>query len=131
MKPLFLCLALFSLFSCSKEKITQTIPGTWTIIESNIGTGTGFNVQAYSPASEITLEFGSGGILLLTGSRPGTAMSPLWEYDRYEIKLGNIIRFFQSGGIKQMQAYYSLNNELYLNYTWARCGYEEKFLKIK
>ena len=131
MKTLLLCVVFLTLFSCSKEKLDQTIPGTWTIVESNIGDGTGYTIQTYPPSSEITLEFGPSGQLLLTGTNPGTAMSPLWEYDRYEIRKDNTIHFYQSTGSKEMEAYYSLDGHLFLNYLRARCGYEERFLRVK
>ncbi|HVF96601.1 MAG TPA: hypothetical protein VM871_04740 [Flavisolibacter sp.] len=131
MRKLLPLLTFLFLLGCSKEKFPQTIPGTWTIIESNIGTGTGYTVQTYAPSSETTIEFASNGTLVLTGINPGTAMSPLWEFDRYEIEPDNKIRFYQTSGGKEMEAFFTLNGELYLNYLWARCGYEEKFLKLR
>jgi hypothetical protein len=130
MKKIFLLLAVVCLFSCSKENI-PSINGTWTIVESNIGTGSGYTVQTYSPSSEVTIEFGQNGKLLLTGTNPGTAMSPLWEFDNYELKANHMIIFSQSSGAKEMEAFYTLDGHLFLNYTWARCGYEERFVRVK
>lgn len=131
MKTILLCVAMLTLFSCSKENLDKTIPGSWTIVETNIGDGSGYAIQTYTPSSEITIEFGAGGQLMLTGSNPGTAMSPLWEYDRYQIRKDNTIRFYQSTGSKEMEAYYSVEGNLFLNYLWARCGYEEQFLRVR
>lgn len=131
MQKLTLLATIFFLFGCAKENIALVPSGTWTIVETAAGTGTSVQLQTYSPTSEITLEFAPGGRLVLTGANPGQAMSPLWEYDRYEIQADNIIRFFHTNGSREMKAYLTLNNELYLNYLWARCGYEEKFVKVK
>lgn len=131
MKRFVTCLALLALFSCTKEKRPSLPSGSWTIVESNIGTGTGFVVQTYQPSSELTVEFGADGKLLLTGNNPGTANSPLWEFDRYEMKPNNHMRFYQSGGSKEMEAFATVNGELHLNYLQTTCGYEEKFLRVK
>src|SRR4051812_47885448 len=112
MKLLSLSIALFVLSACTKEKISPTIPGTWTIVESNIGTGTGYSVQTYLPSSEITLEFMPNGNLSVSGNNPGTAMSPLCEFDKYKITADNKVRFFQSAGTKEMEAFYTLNGDL-------------------
>jgi hypothetical protein len=105
--------------------------GTWTIVETNSAENGFIEVQIYPPSSEVTLEFGSNGTLLRTGSNPGTAKSPLWEYDKYQVLEKNIIRFYQSAGGKEVKAFYTLDGNLFLNYLAMRHGYEEKFLKIK
>lgn len=132
MKQLLLLAAVVSVFGCAKEQIVQTIPGTWTIVETNDGSiGMGYRVQTYSPSTEITLQFGNDGSLILSGSNPGVANSPLWEYDRYEIAENHIIRFYQSNGRKQKKAYYEIEGSLFLNYVDNRHGYEERFLRIR
>lgn len=131
MKQFFLALAIICLFSCSKEQTIQPIDGTWTIIETNSAESGYIEVQTYRPSSEVTLEFGSNGTLIRTGSNPGTAKSPLWEYDKYQLLEKNIIRFYQSAGSKETKAFYTLDGNLFLNYLSMRHGYEEKFLKIK
>ncbi|RYF81424.1 MAG: hypothetical protein EON98_12395 [Chitinophagaceae bacterium] len=131
MKRLILALAIVCLFSCSKEQTIQPIDGTWTIIETNTAESGYIEVQTYLPSSEVTLEFGSNGMLIRTGSNPGTAKCPLWEYDRYQLLEKNIVRFYQSAGNKEVKAYYTLEGNLFLNYLNMRHGYEEKFQKIK
>ena len=133
MKQLLLLAAVVSFFGCTKEKIIESIPGTWTIIETNDGDtgGAGFKIQTYSPSSEISLHFGENGDLQLEGSNPGKANSPLWHYDRYELLEGHTIRFYQSSGNKQQKAYFEIEGDLYLNYINSRHGYEEKFLRVK
>ena len=80
MKQLLLLAAVVSFFGCTKEKIIEPIPGTWTIVETNDGgTGAGIRIQTYSPTSEISLHFGENGNLQLEGSNPGRANSPLWH----------------------------------------------------
>lgn len=131
MKRLLYSLVLILLFSCTKEQVPATIDGTWTIVESNIGTGSGVEVHRYAASSEITLQFAPNNVLTLTGANPGAARSPLWEFDKYEIRENSMIRFFQSSGTLEMTAHYTIEGQLFLNYTWARCGYEEKFVRIK
>ncbi len=131
MKQLCFFIALAFVFSCTKEKFSEPVAGTWTIIQSNIGTGSGSMVQSYTPSSEITIEFGANSNLVLTGSNPGLATSPLWKYNKYQLLPGNKIRFFQSSGADEMEAFVTVDGQLYLDYLWARCGYQEKFLKIK
>lgn len=131
MKKILPIWTLVFLFSCTKEKTSVNIPGTWAIVESNIGTGTGYTVQTYLPSSEFTVEFRPDNGLRLVGTNPGTANSPLWQFDRYAMLADDKIRFYQSAGNEEMEAFITLNGELYLNYLWARCGYEEKFLKVK
>ena len=131
MKQLLLFFAIAILFGCTKENISEPPAGTWTIIETNLEEAGGIQIQTYSPSSEITLEFGKNGNLLLSGANPGNAMSPLWEYDSYQILEDDIIRFYQRTGNKEVQAYFSIEGNLYLNYLNLRCPYEEEFLKIK
>ena len=131
MKRLLFLLVISFLFSCTKENVPATIEGTWAIIESNIGNGTGVEVMRYAPSSEMTLQFAENNMLVLTGGNPGEAQSPLWQYDRYKILPNSMIRFFQSFGPQEMEAHYTIDGELYLNYPWARCGHEEKFVRVK
>lgn len=131
MKQLFLLLAIACLFSCTKEKIVETVSGTWTIVETNTDAGGIVQVQTYAPTSEFTVEFAPNGQLILTGANPGQAASPLWNYDRYEVLPDNIIRFFKSTGNEEIKAYFTINGELFLNHLSTRCAHEEKFTKIK
>jgi hypothetical protein len=131
MKRLIYSLVLIFLFSCTKEEAPAFIDGTWTIVESNIGTGTGVEVYTYTPSSDITVRFEPNNLLVLTGANPGDARSPLWQYDRYEIRENSMIRFYQSNGREVMVAHYTIDGHLYLNYPWARCGHEEKFVRVK
>lgn len=131
MKQLLTFLAAAILFGCSKEKISSPPTGTWTIIETNLEDAGGIQVQTYTPSSEISLEFGAKGDLVLTGANPGNAMSPLWEYDSYQMLEDDVIRFYQRAGNKEVQAYFSIEGDLFLNYLNLRCPYEEKFLRIK
>lgn len=131
MKQLFLLLAIACLFSCSKEKIVETISGTWTIVETNTDASGIVQVQTYAPSSEFTMEFGPEGRLILTGANPGQAMSPLWGFDRYEVLPGNMLRFFQSNGTQEIKAYFTINGELFLNHLSTRCAFEERFVRIK
>lgn len=131
MKRLFYSLVVILLFSCTKENVPSTIDGTWAIVESNIGNGTGIEVMQYTPSSELTLQFAENNTLVLAGANPGTAQSPLWQYDRYQLLPNSMIRFFQSYGPQEMKAHYTIEGELFLNYPWARCGHEEKFVRVK
>ena len=131
MKQLLLLFAMTTLFGCTKERISQPPPGTWTIVETNDVSAGYVQIQTYVPSTEVTLEFGNAGNLILTGSNPGVAKSPLWEYDKYQMLEKNIIRFYQSTGNKERQAYYEVEGNLYLNYFDARHGYEEQFLRVK
>jgi hypothetical protein len=131
MKQLFLLLAIVCLFSCTKEKIVETVSGTWTIVETNTDASGIVQVQTYAPTSEFTIEFGANGQLILTGANPGQAMSPLWGFDRYEVLPGNMIRFSQSNGSQEIEAYFTINGELFLNHLSTRCAHEEKFVRVK
>ena len=131
MKHFFFALAIACLFSCSKEQTIQPIDGTWTIIETNAGTGYGVQVQTYAPSSETTVQFAANGQLIVTGTNPGQAMSPLWEFDRYELLPDQIIRFYQSNGQEEMKAFMTLDGNLFLNYLSARCEFEEKYIRLK
>jgi len=131
MKQLFAFLAIVILFGCTKENHSDLLSGTWTIVETNIEDAGGIQVQSYPPSSEITLEFGINGSLILTGANPGNAMSPLWEYDSYQMLEDNVVRFYQRSGNKEVQAYFSIEGNLFLNYLNLRCPYEEQFLKVK
>jgi hypothetical protein len=130
MKKLFLLLTVICLFSCSKENI-PSISGIWTIVETNAEIGGGVQVQTYPPSSEVTMEFGANGQLILTGTNPGRAMSPLWDYDRYEVLPDQVIRFYKSFNGEEMKAFFTVEGDLFLNYLTVRCGYEEKFLRLK
>ena len=131
MKQLLLFLAITILFGCTKEKISEPPAGTWTIVETNLEDAGGIQFQTYAPSSEMNLEFGENGKLVLSGVNPGNAMSQLWEYDSYQLLEDEIIRFYQRNGSKEVQAYFSIEGNLYLNYLNLRCPYEEEFLKIK
>jgi hypothetical protein len=131
MKQLLTFFAITILFGCTKEKISEPPTGTWTIVKTDLGDAGGIQIQTFTPSSEITLEFGKNGSLLLTGANPGNALSPLWEYDSYQILEDDIIRFYQRYGNKEVQAYFSIEGNLYLNYLHLRCPYEEEFLRIK
>jgi hypothetical protein len=104
MKRLTVFLAIICLFSCTKEKIVESVSGTWTIVETNSDATGIIQVQSYAPSSEFTVEFGANGQLNLSGANPGQAMSPLWGYNRYEVLPGNIIRFFKSTGSEEIKA---------------------------
>lgn len=101
------------------------------MVETNTDTGGAIQVQTFAPSSEITLEFRPGGQLLVSGPNSLQAMSPLWQYNRYQLLNDNIIRFYQTGGSSETRAYFTLNGDLYLNYLHVRCPYKEKFLKIR
>lgn len=131
MKKLILLFWASALFlSCTKEKITDAISGTWTIVETNDARTGYIQVKTYTPSSEITLQFGDNGNLVLTGSNPGVAESPLWEFDKYQVLPGNFVKLYQSVGNKEMKVFYEIEGSLFLSYPdWH--GYEEKFLRIK
>jgi len=131
MKQLFICVALIALFSCTRQNLKEPFSGTWTIVETNSAENGFIQLQTYPPSSEVTLKFAGNGTLVRTGTNPGTAKSPLWEYDKYQVLEENIIRFYQSAGSKEMRALYTVDGNLVLNYLAMRHGYEETFLKIK
>ena len=131
MKQLLTFFAITILLGCTKEKISEPPTGTWTIIETNLEDAGGIQIQTYTPSSEVTLEFGNNGSLMLSGANPGNAMSPLWEYDSYQMLEDDIVRFYQRHGNKEAQAYFSIEGNLYLNYLNLRCPYEEEFLRVK
>ena len=123
-KVLFLLL-IVSLVSCSKDK-SESVQGDWTLVETLYGTGGGFNQQQFSPGTGVTVRFGSGGNLSITG---GNAYSFLREFDKYEILGADRLRLYQSSGNAAGFIGYRFEGGLTLSIETARCGMFEKFVR--
>ena len=128
MKQILLCFLLIIGISCTKES-SVTIQGEWTIVETNAGTGYGLNTQNYQAGSDISIEFGPSGDFIVSGPKPGASNSKLWDFNKYELLADQSIRLYHSTTGEEMTAYFKIENGLHLHYTWARCGYSEKFVK--
>ncbi|HEY0354790.1 MAG TPA: hypothetical protein VGC29_01220 [Flavisolibacter sp.] len=128
MKQILLCFLVIIGISCTKEK-SASIKGEWTIVETNAGTGYGWNTLNYQAGSDISIEFRSSGDFIVSGPKPGASNSKLWDYNKYELLADQSIRFYHTDTGKEMTANFEIVNGLQLHYSWARCGYSEKFVR--
>jgi hypothetical protein len=121
MKRIVLLLAILSVISCTKEKKSDSIIGTWTLTEINTLTPSPIRLTG----TEVSVSFNKDGSLDISGNPNYTSLR---ELNRYEIVTNERIRFFNITTQDELFAYFGVNKTLSLSYE-VRCPYEEKFIR--
>lgn len=121
MKQIALLFLMVSLFSCSKEKIPNSIVGSWTLTEIDSYNASTIRLSG----TELSVKFNSDGSFDISG-KPNYSF--LQDFDRYEILTDGRIRFYNHATTDELFASFSLNTTLSLSYQ-VRCPYEEKFIR--
>jgi hypothetical protein len=121
MKRILLLLVILSFISCTKEKESNSIVGTWDLTE--------INTLSPSPilltGTEVSVRFNKDGSFDISGKPNYTFLQNL---NRYEIISNDRIRFFNTTTQDELFAYFGLDKTLSLFYQ-VRCPYEEKFIR--
>jgi hypothetical protein len=123
MKQIALLFVILSLFSCSKEKLPDTIVGAWTLTQINSGDSSSILLSQ----TEVSVEFKDDGSFDMLG--PKANYTFLQDYNRYEIVSSDRIRFFNTASTGELFAVFRVGNTLSLSYE-VRCPYEEKFRRL-
>jgi len=119
-KQIFLLLIVVTAISCTKENLSNSLVGDWTIIERKIGTG---NSMETSPIfSQRILHFNSNGTFQLVDM---DTTGFLQHFSTYQIHQDHIT-FYNADKTETADVNFVLNNDLSLFYP-ARCGYLEIF----
>jgi hypothetical protein len=121
MKRIVLLLVILSVISCTKEKESNSIIGTWTLTEINTLTPSPIRLTG----TEVSVRFNKDGSLGISGNPNYTSLR---ELNRYEIVSNERIRFFNITTQDELFAYFGVNKTLSLSYE-VRCPYEEKFIR--
>lgn len=122
MKRIALLLVIVSIISCTKEKESNSIVGSWNLTQINSGNTS----SVYLSGTELSVEFKSDSSFTILG--PKSNYTFLRDYDKYIIVSNNRIRFFNAVSNEELFAEFYVNNTLSLSYE-VRCPYEEKFIR--
>jgi hypothetical protein len=122
MKQIALLFVIITIFSCTKEKDSNSIVGAWTLTQINSG-----NISSVLlSGTELSIQFTDKDSLIILG--PKSNYTFLQDYNRYEIINYERIRFFNTSTSDELFATFSVNKTLSLSYE-VRCPYEEKFIR--
>ena len=121
MKRIVLLLAILSIISCTKEKESNSIIGTWTLTEINTLPSSPIRLSG----TEVSVSFDKDGSMDISGNPNYTSLR---ELIRYEIISDDRIRFFNSTTQDELFASFGVDKTLSLSYE-VRCPYEEKFIR--
>lgn len=114
-------LVILSVISCTKEKESNSIIGTWTLTEINTLPSSPIRLTG----TEVAVSFNKDGSLDISGNPNYTSLR---ELNRYEIVSNDRIRFFNSATQDELFAFFGVDKTLSLSYE-VRCPYEEKFIR--
>jgi len=123
MKQIALLFVILSLFSCSKEKLPDTIVGAWTLTQINSGDSSSILLSQ----TELSVEFKDDGSFDILG--PKANYTSLEGFNQYQIVSRDRIRVFNSASNEDLFAAFRVGNTLSLSYE-VRCPYEEKFRRL-
>jgi hypothetical protein len=122
MKRIISALVLLFLISCTKEKESNTIVGSWALTQINSGDSS----TIYLSGTELSVEFKKDGHFDVLGPKPNYTF--LQDFNRYETLNNGRIRFFDSSSTGELFANCHVDKTLSLSYE-VRCPYEEKFIR--
>lgn len=122
MKRLLPLFAILSLISCTKEKNSNSIVGTWDLSQINSAN----NSSILLSRTELAVQFTNKDSLVILGPKPN--YSYLENFNKYEIIGSDRIRFFNTSTTDQLFAIFNVDKTLSLSYE-VRCPYEEKFIR--
>jgi hypothetical protein len=119
-KQIFLLLIVVTAISCTKENLSDSVVGDWTIIQRK--TGTGYSLETSAILSQKILHFNANGTFQIVDA---DTTGFLQHYSSYQIHNGHIT-FFSPDKNDTADVEFILNDDLSLYYP-ARCGYVEIF----
>lgn len=122
MKRNLVILALFAIIGCAKEKVPNSLVGSWRLTQINSGDTS----TIYLTGTELSVEFKSDGRFDILGPKPNYTF--LQDFNRYETVSYDKIRFFDSTSTAELFAMFQVNKTLSLSYE-VRCPYEERFTR--
>lgn len=122
MKRITAALALLLLISCTKEKESRSIVGSWRLTQIKSGDSS----TIYLSGTELSVEFKQDGRFDILGPKPNYTF--LEDFNRYETLNNERIRFFDSTSTGELFASFYVDKTLSLSYE-VRCPYEEKFTR--
>lgn len=122
MKRITAALALLLLISCTKEKESSSIVGSWRLTQIKSGDSS----TIYLSGTELSVEFKQDGRFDILGPKPNYTF--LEDFNRYETLNNERIRFFDSTSTGELFASFYVDKTLSLSYE-VRCPYEEKFTR--
>jgi len=122
MKRIFQVLVIFSLVSCTKEKESNSIVGSWRLTQIISGDSS----TIFLSGTELAVEFKSDGGFDVLGPKPNYTF--LRDFNKYETIGNDRIRFVDSSSQEELFANFQINKTLSLSYQ-IRCPYEEKFIR--
>jgi hypothetical protein len=122
-KQILLLLIVVTTISCTKENLSHSVVGDWTIIERKIGTG--YNMETSPILSQRILYFNPNGTFQVADDDSSDFLQP---FSQYEVMQDKIIRFYNADKTLSEDVNFQLNENLSLFYT-SRCGYQEVFVR--
>jgi len=117
--PLFFILFLAG---CTKERVADSIVGTWTLTEINTNNTSSVQLSR----TQFSVEFTKKDSLIILG--PKTNYSFLRDFNHYEILSDGRIKFSNTNIQDEMFAAFDLCQTLSISYS-VRCPYQEKFIR--
>lgn len=122
MKRIALLFVILSTISCTKEKASNSIVGTWALSEIN----SAYNSSILLSQTELSVQFTNKDSLIILG--PKSNYTYLQDFNRYEIAGNGRIRFSNTNTGDELFADYTIDRSLSISYE-VRCPYEEKFTR--
>jgi hypothetical protein len=122
MKRIIAAMVLLCLVSCTKEKTSKSIVGSWGLTQIYSGDTS----RIYLLGSELSINFKADGHLDILG--PKTGYTFLQDHNRYEIVDEDRVRFYDSTGTNELFARFQVDKTLSLLYE-LRCPYQETFTR--
>jgi len=128
MKQLAFLLLTFLALSCSKEKETSTVIGSWQLQERIEDTGGRIQTTAVSAANTALVAFKSNGTITVERAANNPFLEHLVLFTHYKTAGDGVIEFYTPGSGQTLKAWFSVSNQLLLQYE-ARCYFAEKFIR--
>ncbi len=128
MKHLLPLLLMVLALSCTKEKDSNTVVGKWLLQERIEDTGGRIITTSVSAANNARVIFKGDGKIAVERAANNPLLEHLMQYTHYKTGGDGVIEFYTQGSGQTLKAYFSINNQLLLQYE-ARCYVAEKFAR--
>jgi hypothetical protein len=122
MKRIIAAMVLLALVSCTKEKNTNSLIGSWRLTQIYSGDTS----VVYLLGTELSIDFKGDGRVDILGPKPNYTF--LQDYNKYETVGDDRVRFYDSTSNNELFARFRVDKTLSLLYE-LRCPYQETFTR--